>query len=136
MRPRLSSLGSRLGSAGRPEDRTLTRETALSRSRLGALGPGDAAWFEVGRVVRRFHEAGVVHADLNARNILLDDDGRLHVLDFDRATVAPRSRRRFRANLERLHRSLVKVWPAEQAATLEACWRRVREGYEAVPQAS
>ena len=125
----------RLSYTGALLTRRIERAETLA-ARLGALGPGDAAWFEVGRVVRRFHEAGVVHADLNARNILLDDQGRPHVLDFDRATTAPVSRRRFRANLERLHRSLVKLWPAEHAATLEACWSRVREGYEAVPQAS
>jgi 3-deoxy-D-manno-octulosonic acid kinase len=34
-------------------------------------------WRATGACIRRFHEEGVVHADLNARNILIRDSGQL-----------------------------------------------------------
>lgn len=49
---------------------------------------------------------GVHHADLNAHNILLADDGAVYVLDFDRGRI--RARGAWENNvLARLHRSLV-----------------------------
>ena len=39
-----------------------------------ANAPGDdAPWEEAGRLVARFHRAGLDHADLNAHNMLFDD---------------------------------------------------------------
>ncbi len=69
--------------------------------------PG-ATWHAIGRCIRRFHDAGVCHADLNAHNILIHGAQRVFLVDFDR------SRRRapgaWRAkNLSRLKRSLEKI---------------------------
>ncbi|HTQ37092.1 MAG TPA: 3-deoxy-D-manno-octulosonic acid kinase [Steroidobacteraceae bacterium] len=64
-----------------------------------------AGWQAVGRCIRRFHDHGLCHADLNAHNILLRNDEEVFLVDFDRAR-----RRRpglWRdANLARLRRSL------------------------------
>lgn len=109
--------------------RRIERAATLA-DRLDSLLPADAAWPEIGRVLRRFHDAGIVHADLNARNVLLSDEGAVHVLDFDRARFAPASWRRFRGNLERLRRSLVKTWPAGRSDTFEDCWNQLMRGYE------
>ncbi len=70
---------------------------------------------EVGAAVRRLHEAGVDHRDLQLRNILVVEDGgkrRIVVIDLDRAVYYPRGRLapRLRArNLGRLARSAVKT---------------------------
>jgi tRNA A-37 threonylcarbamoyl transferase component Bud32 len=40
---------------------------------------------EAGRAVRRLHDAGVAHADLHPKNLLLAPGGRVLVLDLDRA---------------------------------------------------
>ena len=65
-------------------------------------------WRAVGAAVARLHHAGVDHADLNGHNVLLDADGAVSVIDFDRG--------RLRApgiwvtrNLARLRRSLAKI---------------------------
>ena len=73
---------------------------------VGAMD--DARWAAIGRCLRRFHDAGVQHADLNAQNILLDAEGEVWVLDFDRGRERPPGPWRERALL-RLARSLAKL---------------------------
>lgn len=74
-------------------------------------GMDDARWAAIGRCLRRFHDAGVHHADLNAQNILLDPQGAVWVLDFDRGREREPGAWRERA-LQRLARSLAKIGPA------------------------
>ena len=47
-------------------------------------------WIAVGRCIRRFHDAGVHHADLNAHNILLNPISEVYLLDFDRGRIEAR----------------------------------------------
>lgn len=88
-------------------------------------------WRRIGREIRRFHDAGAVHADLNARNILLGPDDAVHLVDFDRARVNSGNARAFAANLMRLRRSLQKLWPPAGRDRLEPCWRDLLSGYDA-----
>ena len=69
-------------------------------------------WARIGAGLRQFHEAGVNHADLNARNILVHDEtGEAWLLDFDRSFFSPDSPVNGQGNLARLRRSLDKLWP-------------------------
>lgn len=97
---------------------------------LASRSEAPALWRRVGATVRRFHDAGVVHADLNARNILVGRADAVHLVDFDRARFAPGRRRALAANLRRLHRSLEKLWPAPLRDRLPACWSGLIRGYE------
>ena len=88
-----------------------------------------AAWHAIGSCVRRFHDAGVCHADLNAHNVLLDADGGVHLVDFDRGSIrAPGAWRT--ANLARLERSLAKLAGAETARGGALERAALRAGYE------
>lgn len=81
-------------------------QTLADRLSEGALS--EALWREVGAVVGRFHAAGVYHADLNARNILIDASDAVYLIDFDRCYR--RSGQAWKsANLARLQRSLLKL---------------------------
>ena len=64
---------------------------------------------QVARSIYAMHEHGVWHADLNAYNVLLDEDGRAWLIDFDKARRTALSLERRSANLLRLRRSLAKV---------------------------
>ncbi len=66
-------------------------------------------WRRVGRCLREFHEAGVYHADLNAHNILLDGQGKVYLIDFDRGRLRSSGQRWKNRNLSRLLRSLSKL---------------------------
>ncbi|PXX96609.1 3-deoxy-D-manno-octulosonic acid kinase [Halomonas sp. LBP4] len=76
----------------------------------------------VGATVRRFHDAGLDHVDLNARNLLVDERDRVWLIDLDRCRLrAPGPWRA--ANLERLQRSLAKF-------DADAAMAAIRRGYE------
>jgi len=72
-----------------------------------------------GEAIRGLHEAGVYHVDLNGHNLLVDADGRVAVIDFDRAVLS--SERRYRLGergRDRFWRSLRKLsnaggWPLD-----------------------
>jgi 3-deoxy-D-manno-octulosonic acid kinase len=70
----------------------------------------DARWTAVGRCLRRFHDAGVQHADLNSDNIQIDAAGEVWVLDFDRGRLREPGHWSQRV-LNRLARSIAKRNP-------------------------
>jgi 3-deoxy-D-manno-octulosonic acid kinase len=83
-------------------------EGVLSLSETIAAGNmDDARWAAIGACLRRFHDAGVQHADLNSDNIMLGTNGGVWVLDFDRGRFREPGSWRERV-LDRLERSIVK----------------------------
>jgi tRNA A-37 threonylcarbamoyl transferase component Bud32 len=66
-----------------------------------------ADWMRIGAVIARMHRLGVHHTDLNCRNILLDGDGQIWLIDFDKCTRRPQGRW-IQDSLNRLERSLLK----------------------------
>ncbi|ROO30677.1 3-deoxy-D-manno-octulosonic acid kinase [Salinisphaera orenii] len=89
-------------------------------------------WQRLGGVLARFHRAGIDHADLNARNILIDAADAFHLIDFDKARRRAPGRWR-ESNLARLKRSLDKC--ADGLAEFhfaEGDWSALRGGYASV----
>ena len=64
-------------------------------------------WQAVGRAIRLLHDAQVFHSDLNAHNILLSDNGKAWIVDFDKCDIRPDGEWKS-GNLKRLERSLRK----------------------------
>jgi 3-deoxy-D-manno-octulosonic acid kinase len=89
----------------------ITERLQGARSLTEVMAAGemdDARWAAIGRCLRRFHDAGVQHADLNAHNIMLGGRGEVWLLDFDRGRLRAPGPWHERA-LDRLARSLAKV---------------------------
>jgi 3-deoxy-D-manno-octulosonic acid kinase len=110
----------------------LTRRIMTAQPLADLLGAGNGSgqiWPRIGAAIRRFHDRGVVHADLNARNILVGDEQQVYLIDFDRARVSAGDRRAFAANLRRLRRSLDKLWPSADRGAVARCWAALLEGY-------
>ncbi len=81
--------------------------------------PGTIDWMALGRLIARFHTAGVEHVDLNAHNVLIAG-ATTHLIDFDRARLHPPARPDApwtRRVLARLDRSLRKLGAAGSVAS-------------------
>lgn len=87
-------------------------------------------WIAIGSIIRRFHENGVYHADLNANNILLDDGGRCFLIDFDRGRIRKPKMKWQKENLSRLKRSLTKISQNQNVFYFtDENWRTLLRGY-------
>jgi 3-deoxy-D-manno-octulosonic acid kinase len=86
-------------------------------------------WISIGRCIRRFHDLGVCHADLNAHNLLLNEDAKVYMIDFDRCELRRAGLWRD-GNLVRLRRSLEKVaYALPRDRFGEADWHGLLDGY-------
>jgi 3-deoxy-D-manno-octulosonic acid kinase len=80
---------------------------------------------EVGATIRRFHDAGLDHVDLNTRNLLVDEYRKVWLIDLDRCRLRrPGSWQR--GNLKRLERSLLKLPRTDKVRDYSAS---IRQGY-------
>jgi len=86
-------------------------------------------WRAIGKGLRRFHEQGVFHADLNAYNVQVDAQDDLFILDFDRGRLLSGGTWQKR-NLARLYRSLRKIKRLEpRIAFSDRRWQQLMHGY-------
>jgi len=104
-------------------------DTMSLAQRLDVGEVGLTVWAAIGRCIRRFHDHGLCHADLNAHNILLREEAAVFLVDFDRC-----SRRApgmwSDANLARLRRSLDKLEDARpQRRFDDAQWQCLLAAY-------
>lgn len=95
---------------------------------LRAVRDPDALGRAVGRVLDALSAQGLTHVDLNARNLLVDAELEVYVIDLDRAVwtagPAPAGRARMTA---RLRRSLTKLGVALDRAPGAPFWRALQE---------
>ena len=98
-----------------------------ARITAGAVSIAD--WVAVGRCIRRFHDFGLYHADLNANNLLFAGDGRVLLIDFDRSELRARGLW-CDTTLVRLRRSLLKITdPLPAGHFTETDWQSLLAGY-------
>jgi 3-deoxy-D-manno-octulosonic acid kinase len=109
----------------------ITERLAVVGSLAECLGTGALSvltWISIGRCIRRFHDLGVCHADLNVHNVLLSEEA-VYLIDFDRSQLR-RPGLWCDANLVRLRRSLEKVsWALPRERFGEADWHGLLDGY-------
>jgi 3-deoxy-D-manno-octulosonic acid kinase len=97
---------------------------------LAAASLSDEQWQAIGRCIRRFHDVGVYHADLNAHNILLDAEGGVWLIDFDKGEMRTPASEWQQANLSRLRRSLDKLAGLRKPFHFEeANWQQLMAGW-------
>ena len=68
-------------------------------------------WKAIAKAIYQVHDAGLVHSDLNAHNILINSSGRVFIIDLDKAGYLPGIdlSSQHRMSLLRLRRSIEKV---------------------------
>jgi len=67
------------------------------------------SWQEIGKIICRFHDSGIYHADLNAHNIMLVGEKEVFLIDFDKCEQREQSTTWRQENMARLKRSLLKL---------------------------
>jgi 3-deoxy-D-manno-octulosonic acid kinase len=109
----------------------ITQRIEASESLASRLAKGPISltqWIAIGRCIRRFHDAGVHHADLNAHNILLTPE-QVYLIDFDRCELRKRGWWAD-TNLVRLYRSLEKITLlAAPESFTDQDWHSLLAGY-------
>jgi 3-deoxy-D-manno-octulosonic acid kinase len=96
---------------------------------IADLDPDARFWQGCGEAIHEFHAAGVYHADMNAYNVQIDNDGLLWLLDFDKGLLRAPGRWQ-QDTLSRLHRSLMKVVDLDPRLNFRSeNWEQLLEGY-------
>jgi 3-deoxy-D-manno-octulosonic acid kinase len=112
----------------------ITQRIVSAQSLSAALAPGpvpESTWRAIGAAIARLHSHGVDHADLNAHNILLDDNQSISVIDFDRGRLRAPGQWTL-GNLQRLKRSLSKISMSLPPGRFTPdAWQAVLAGYRA-----
>lgn len=106
---------------------------AVTFSDSNRLGD-ESLWSQLGQVIRRFHDNGLDHVDLNCDNILVTGD-QIYLIDFDRCRLVSESDNGSdsawkQRNLERLHRSVRKRCPGLTPDQQEHFWRQMLLAYD------
>ena len=97
--------------------------------RIAEASAGEEFWGSLGACLRRFHDAGANHADLNAYNVQVNAADEITLLDFDRGRIMPPGLWQ-QKNLARLHRSLQKILRLNPRVNYsEENWQQLLEGY-------
>jgi 3-deoxy-D-manno-octulosonic acid kinase len=91
----------------------------------------ESVWHAMGQCIRQFHDHGVFHADLNANNILLDNEQKVYILDFDRGEFRRPGGKWQQANIDRLLRSFNKIKAhSETFYFSDSDWQALLNGYQ------
>lgn len=87
-------------------------------------------WFEIGRVIRLFHDSNVYHSDMNSHNIMMDHNAKVWLIDFDKCEFRKEGDWKEKT-LQRLLRSLQKEKALEpQLHWQESDWLTLMKGYQ------
>lgn len=89
-----------------------------------------AQWQQVGKLIRQLHNQQVCHTDLNAHNILIQQQSKrpFWLLDFDKCGVKTGDFWKA-SNLERLKRSFLKETERMKIQFSEQDWQQLEQGY-------
>ncbi len=85
-------------------------------------------WHKIGTTIAQYHHNGIYHSDLNAHNILLNDD-QAFIIDFDKGEVRTPKTQWQQDNMNRLKRSVEKVSDNKHTEQLSQQWQSLLDGY-------
>ncbi|MFT5789612.1 MAG: 3-deoxy-D-manno-octulosonic acid kinase [Shewanella sp.] len=98
-------------------------------ARLSKISMTSEQWQSLGKCIARFHNHGVYHADLNAKNILIAAE-EFYLIDFDRCDIRTPKADWQQSNMDRLLRSFRKeLAKLPQLSFTEADWQHLHKAY-------
>ncbi|MBD1576847.1 3-deoxy-D-manno-octulosonic acid kinase [Vibrio sp. S11_S32] len=114
----------------------LTEKIPNAQDMISILKKGPLSseiYIKMGEEIRKMHAANVNHTDLNIHNILIDDGGKVWIIDFDKCHIESSStsnRTWPLSNMERLFRSFNKELDKHQIYwNKEQDWSALQAGY-------
>lgn len=108
-------------------EKTVTLSDILENEKVSS-----DVWGSLGKIVRLFHDNSVFHSDLNARNVLLDENEKIYLIDFDRCSFKKGDDWK-EDNLNRLKRSLIKFKSKVKGFNFEESdWKYLLDGYTVI----
>ena len=84
---------------------------------------------QIGQQIRNLHDAQVNHTDLNIHNILIDNNAKVWIIDFDKCAIQKGNDWK-RSNLQRLLRSFKKEVSKRAINWNDSDWQYLIEGYK------
>ncbi len=89
------------------------------------------SWKNIGKTIALFHNHGIYHADLNAHNILINEE-RIYLIDFDHSYQRASKLSWQQANLIRLKRSIDKLTTSNHIENNNNKWQLLLDSYNNV----
>ncbi|EPH6366706.1 3-deoxy-D-manno-octulosonic acid kinase [Vibrio cholerae] len=83
---------------------------------------------KIGQEIRKMHDNQVNHTDLNIHNILLDEQEKAWIIDFDKCSIH-QGKEWKQSNLARLKRSFLKEVTKRAIHWRETDWQALMQGY-------
>jgi len=100
-------------------------------TKLSSTKISDKLWQKIGATIKRFHHHGIYHHDLNAHNILIDQQDKVWLIDFDQGDQRKVASNWQQANMSRLLRSFNKEKKRlDQFYWQENNWLTLLQGYD------
>jgi len=87
-------------------------------------------WHQLGLLIRDLQRKGFRHADLNANNLLIDQNSKFYVIDFDKGRRMNKLDNWQWSALYRLQRSLVKIDRQISLHYRDDDWQALMDGYQ------
>lgn len=103
-------------------------ETLAERIAHSAMGKN--SWHRLGLLLKQFQGHFFRHADLNANNILIDEQDRFYIIDFDKARLMKNLDDWQWTPLRRLQRSLEKLDRQKKLNYRSTDWQALIDGYQ------
>ncbi len=109
------------------------KDSVELHEQLKLSGINSALWYEIGAEIKKMHDIGVCHEDINVKNILLQSqrsNTQIYLIDFDKCSIKQHGKWK-EANLARFRRSLDKHKNTYAEGTFtEGDWQTLLQGYQ------
>jgi 3-deoxy-D-manno-octulosonic acid kinase len=100
-------------------------------AKLGRTTISEELWRKIGITIKRFHHHGIYHHDLNAHNILIDQQDKVWLIDFDQGEQRKVASSWQQANMSRLLRSFNKEKKRlDKFNWQQSDWLALTQGYD------